>query len=505
MSSSQHDYDMAVIGGSFAGSLTALLLRQIGYSVLLVDRGHHPRFAIGESSTPAANLILRTLGHRYRLPELIALSRYGSWKRDFGQLDVGLKRGFSYFGHTHGTPFRTSPDHDRELLVAASTHDDVSDTQWLRADFDAWMLDRARQAGVEYLADTRVTAVSREQTCWTLRLVSRDSSGDVVEEDVDVPFVIEASGLALEFAGHLGVTTTTDRFRTNSRAVFAHFRDLPRWEVILDQLGVARNDYPFRCDDAALHHLFDDGWMWQLRFDSGVTSAGFAINGHRVPACQSSARDEWDYWLARLPSVRDQFLNARIVAPENGLALMPRLQRRCGRLCGPGWVGLPNLAGFVDPLFSAGNAHLLAGIERVVRTLEERPAFDDVDLFAEHARMTFAELAWIDALVAGCYDTLADFNTARAMTAWYFAAAVAYEQHRLSLPEGDTPRAFLMADDPTLRTTAETCHTLAATARFEGRPPPNLVEQVRTAIAPWDAPGLLDPASNHMIHRTALE
>ena len=46
------DTDVAVIGSGFGGSLTALALRARGQRVVLIERGRHPRFAIGESSTP---------------------------------------------------------------------------------------------------------------------------------------------------------------------------------------------------------------------------------------------------------------------------------------------------------------------------------------------------------------------------------------------------------------------------------------------------------------------
>lgn len=500
MTRSLHDFDVAVIGGGFAGSLTALLLRQIGERVLLVDRGHHPRFTIGESSTPSSNLLLRSLGKRYNLPELISLSRYGSWKRDFPQLGVGLKRGFSYFGHTVNEPFRTSADHDRELLVAASTHDDVSDTQWLRADFDAWVADRAIRAGAEYLPESRVVAATRTATGWQLDFSSTNSGEAPRERTVTAPFVIEASGLALEFARHLGVTTSSEGFVTNSRAVFAHFADLTRWEECLADLGIPQSDYPFRADDAALHHLFDRGWMWQLRFDSDITSAGFAINQHTAPPPLATPADEWNHWLSRLPSVRDQFARSRIVAPESGLVLMGRLQRRASQLSGPGWVGLPNTAGFIDPLFSAGNAHVLAGVERVVRRLADGRDRSAPDLFDTHARTTFAELAWIDALVGGCYAHLSDFATASAMSAWYFAAAVGYERHRLALGDDELPGAFLLAEDALLRTAHATCRQRVGDATGS-----KAVAVIRELLAPYDRAGVLDPASRHMIHRSAVE
>src|SRR6059058_5460544 len=43
-------FDFIVFGSGFGGSITSMLLRRLGYSVLLVERGAHPRFVIGESS-----------------------------------------------------------------------------------------------------------------------------------------------------------------------------------------------------------------------------------------------------------------------------------------------------------------------------------------------------------------------------------------------------------------------------------------------------------------------
>ena len=48
---------------------------------MLVERGRHPRFAIGESSTPLANLLIEELSDRYDLPRIRAFSKWGTWQR----------------------------------------------------------------------------------------------------------------------------------------------------------------------------------------------------------------------------------------------------------------------------------------------------------------------------------------------------------------------------------------------------------------------------------------
>jgi len=41
------DFDLAIVGSGFAGTLLAMIARRLGRSVLMIERGRHPRFAIG--------------------------------------------------------------------------------------------------------------------------------------------------------------------------------------------------------------------------------------------------------------------------------------------------------------------------------------------------------------------------------------------------------------------------------------------------------------------------
>ena len=72
----EKQYDVFVAGSGFSGAILSLVLQQLGLKVCLVDKTSHPRFAIGESSTPIANVILRDLGRRYGLQVLESFSRF---------------------------------------------------------------------------------------------------------------------------------------------------------------------------------------------------------------------------------------------------------------------------------------------------------------------------------------------------------------------------------------------------------------------------------------------
>src|SRR5438105_5986065 len=100
------NFDIAIIGSGFAGSLLGIIARRLGRSVVLLERGRHPRFAIGESTSPLANLLIEELARRYDLPRLIPLSSYGPWKRTYPEVVCGVKRGFTFFHHTAGQPFQ---------------------------------------------------------------------------------------------------------------------------------------------------------------------------------------------------------------------------------------------------------------------------------------------------------------------------------------------------------------------------------------------------------------
>lgn len=488
--------DIAILGSGLGGSLMALILERLGRSVVLVDRAAHPRFAIGESSTPIADYILADLADRYDLPRLKPLAKYGSWTATYPEIGRGLKRGFSYFRHTTGRAFESHADHSTELLVAASSSDERADTHWLRSDVDAFLVGEVRAAGIEVLEQTTLNDI-RHDDGWCLR-------GERHAESVEIRarFVIDATGPAAVIPRALGIEDDGAALRTNSRAVFGHFAGLRTWHDVLTESDTDVTDHPFPCDAAALHHILDDGWMWQLRFDNGITSAGFVFDAAARPSAQSVPPvTEWNDELAKYPSIARQFEAATLVQPEGGLQHTGRLQRCVRQAAGEDWALLPNTAGFIDPLHSTGIAHTLSGIERLAGLFEVH--WNGGNLSAAlrvYSQQLRNEITWIDQLVEGCYAARSDF---RAFTAWsmlYFAAATTCEHRRVE--NGAAAWSFLCADDTDfrkivrrLREQLDRTHNGAISiAGFE--------EQLRKAIAPFNSVGLCDPSARNMYRYT---
>ena len=311
------DADVAIVGSGFAGSLTALCLLRRGKRVVMVERGRHPRFAIGESSTPLANLLIEELADRYDLPRIKPFSKWGTWQRTRPDVACGLKRGFSFFFHRHNEPFGDDDDHARQLMVAASPHDEIADTHWYRPAFDEALVREAEAAGAIHLDETRLDHVRHEGALTILEGTRRNGAS----VRVTAPFVIDASGPRGFLHHALGFEEAPLRWLPPTSGLFTHFEGVERWDRLRPATTPANasgaQPTPYPVDDAALHHVFPGGWIWMLRFNNGITSAGVAhTHGARADALRlNEGAPAWDRLLDTLPSVREQFRDARAVHP----------------------------------------------------------------------------------------------------------------------------------------------------------------------------------------------
>ncbi len=527
--SSDPDFDFLVIGSGFAGSLIASILQTQGRRVAIVDRTNHPRFAIGESSTPAASLILSSLAQQYDLTWLKPFAKYGTWKKNYPKITTGRKRGFSYFHHEAGKPFQPQPDHSNELLAAASDSDEVSDTQWLRSDVDAFFFKQACESGVVSFENSEVTSLARSTKGWTVELTSTEQGAAVPTKSLFAGFLIDASGAGQVLARHLNIRDDTDKLATNSRAIFGHVTGLPQWSTSLEQSHPgSTTNHPFNADHAAQHHILEEGWLWSLRFDDDITSVGLVLND--LATAQSStlsAEEEFFQIINRYPGLRAAFSQVTFTAPSDKPVRTKRLQRLSSEIAGDGWAMLPHTAGFIDPLHSTGIAHSLARIEHLAAILLAKnstvsKALPDPAL-QRYDSIVREELTLIDQLVAGCYDAIAkgSFKKLAAFTMCYFAAATTWERRCLNdetalasdgplhqvtrrISEGQSSAqnerpALLCADDAGFRT---------AVVNLRDRMPHETDESFETlckeTLAPFNHVGLFEPLIPNMYGATAL-
>jgi tetracycline 7-halogenase / FADH2 O2-dependent halogenase len=513
------DADVAVIGSGFAGALTALILRRQGRSVALLERGRHPRFAIGESTTPIANLVIEELADRWNLPRIRAFSKWGTWRAAYPDVACGLKRGFTFFRHDFDRRFEDTAAHARQLLVAASPNDAISDTHWYRPDFDHWLVREAGREGVRYVDELTLSRVRFEGPGVVLE-------GERREEAVDVRagFLVDASGPRGFLAKALGLAEPSMRWLPGTQGLYGHFAGVQRW----DALNAADGTPPYPIDDAAVHHVFPGGWIWILRFANGLTSAGAAVTDRLAAELRlSEGGPAWTRLLDRLPSVRDQFARAEPTFP---LVHTPRIGFRVKQVVGPNWALLPSAAGVIDPLLSTGFALTLLGIQRLTDAMaglgpadpgpppglspasphplpglgpgsarpqsglgpgsvRARPGLVDYE------RQTQAELDATEQLVAALYASMADFEAFKRLTLLYFAAA-SYSEAVRRLGHPEKAPGFLLHADPGFGRALRRCVASVLTMPDASGDPraarTRLFAEIDLAIEPFDIAGLRD-------------
>jgi tetracycline 7-halogenase / FADH2 O2-dependent halogenase len=490
------DIELAIVGSGFGGSLLAMIARRLGYRVMLLERGRHPRFAIGESASPLAGVLIEQLADRYDLPRLRPLSAFGTWQRAYPDVVCGLKRGFTYFKHERDKRFRVASDRSNRLLVAASPSDELSDTHWLRADVDHFLVREAIQLGVEYVDEIAIERIDWEPGGAAVLSGQRHGARLTIRPS----FIVDASGPRGFLSRALGIEERGFDGYPRTQALFSHFIDVPRC-VDLADFDAGGDVPPYPIDDAALHHVFDGGWMWVLRFGNGVTSAGIAVDEALAEELRlSEGEPAWHRFLATYPSIADQFAGARAIREFNW---MPRVSSRAEVAAGERWAMLPSAAAFVDPLFSTGIPMTLLGVERLAAILEAsgpRPQGPGLGqssglrpgpALRPYGEVTLREADHTARFIAGCYAAFSRFDVFAAYSMFYFVAASFSEMARRLNP--DAARGFLGAAD------VDFSAALAGLSPAAGQPSDRVrfARDVAAACEPLNVAGLCDPSKRN--------
>jgi FADH2 O2-dependent halogenase len=489
------DFDLAIVGSGFGGSLLAMIARRLGLRVVLLERGKHPRFAIGESTSPLTNLLLEELAVRYELPRLLPLTEFGPWKRTYPDVTCGLKRGFTYYHHEAGKPFGRAADRSDQLLVAASPHDEVSDMHWLRADVDKFLMYEAVAVGAEYQDETLLDDATFTESCVRLTGTRRDTP-----VQISARLLVDASGPRGFLSRALELSEKPFQGFPRTQALFSHFIDVRR----CDQMEAFSTDGtpPYPPDDAALHHVFDGGWMWVLRFDNGVTSAGVSVTDDlALELGLADGEAAWPRVLERFPSVGEQFEAAKAILP---FIYSPRLSYRCTQAAGDGWAMLPSAAAFVDPLFSTGFPLTLLGISRLGLVLEEAWGSKELrERLHEYGEATFNEADWTAKFVGGCFSTMDSFPHFAAFSMFYFAAASFSEMAR-RVGRPDLASSFLARTNRTFAEGLEAAAELLSARSRARLEPAELAQTVCGAVESINIAGLCRPEKRNW-HGVDLE
>lgn len=465
-----------------------MIARRMGYNVLLVEKNSHPRFAIGESTSPLANLLLEEIAEEYGLDEIKPFCKWGTWQKSHPEIGCGLKRGFTFYFHQPGQRFKKTPTRINELLVSASPHAGIADTHWYRPDFDLYLYQAAAKLGVKVLDQTGITDLDPTGTGFEIK-----ANGKNGRHEWSTRYLIDATGPRGFLFNHWNITETPFDNPIETQSIFTHFREVKRLEELQEFQETESPPYPV--DDAAVHHLFPGGWIWVLRFNNGITSAGVSLTSDSsLELDLENPEGAWKKLMEQFPSIRDQFSKAVPCEPWSSLK---STSFQSSRITGTGWAMLPSATGFVDPLLSTGFPLTLLGIQRLGKAFSM--GFDDSRFESEmnsYAETTKMELQAVARLIACLFRVMDRPEYFTALTHLYFGPA-AYGESMKRLGKGTSVTSFLLADHPDYANRMRfICSEIMAMTR-EKRKLPRLddpwLKTIRDCIEPINVGGFLNP------------
>jgi len=388
-------YDVIVLGSGISGTLAAVILAKKGHRVLVIDGASHPKFAVGESTTPNTSQMFELLGKRHGIPEISVLAHGPEAIRRHVTTSCGVKRAFAFLYHDEGKPLDIAKTNMFGNVWRDENH-------LFRQDIDAYLFRTALRYGAEALEEHRVKHLE----------ITDAGVGITTDRGVTVSgrFLIDGCGPRSPLVDALRLREGAEPLASDSRSLFNHFIDIPEFKDC-----VAAGDGP-QWLEGTYHHLFHGGWFWVIPFNNwkGATnpaiSVGLTLDNRVHPRREGvGPEEEFRSFVDRFPDVRRHFADAKPIRPW---VSVPRCQYSSRQVVGDRWCLMAHSAGFIDALYSSGLVMTVSTVAHLVEPLcraLETDRFARAD-FLEVERDFQRRLRFTDMLVSGSYTALRDFE-----------------------------------------------------------------------------------------------
>lgn len=330
------DTDVLIVGGGPAGSTAGILLARAGIATRILEAEPFPRFHVGESLLPHSLPLFDELGVHEEIRSLP---------------HTRVKEGASFVTHDGSRHVTYWFD---EASAPALPHA----YQVRRDEFDAVLLDRARQEGADVREGVTVTAPLWEGRRLT-GVAARDREGHGAE--VRARVVLDATGQASFLAGRMGWRFSYPRHR--KVASVGHVRGC--WRP------------PGREAGNITIALTAGGWFWFIPFADDTTSVGVVLDVERWRELGGNGPEQ--AFAAAVGSTPEAQRRLADAVPLRPWAALQNFSYRAMHIAGDGYCMLGDASGFLDPIFSTGVF--------LATTTAASAARDIIEAFARHGRV----------------------------------------------------------------------------------------------------------------------
>jgi len=307
------DPDVVVVGGGPSGATAATLVAKAGRRVLVLERERFPRYHVGESLIPETFWVLDRLG---MLPKL----RGGP------------------FVEKHSVQFVSEQGRLSEPFYFADYKPHESSRTWQvsRAEFDALMLDNAREHGAEVREGVRVLDVLFEDGR-AVGVRAADEHGR--EETIRCRVVVDAAGQSGLIQDRLGLREWDPVLK--KAAIWTYWK------------GAVRDAGRDAGSTLVMQTQGKKGWFWYIPLQDDVVSVGVVAPFDYLFKERPGKDAETIFFeeVARCPGVQPRIAAAERVGP---FRVSKEYSYRSRQVAGDGWVLVGDAFGFLDPLYSSG-------------------------------------------------------------------------------------------------------------------------------------------------------
>ncbi|GAA3441438.1 NAD(P)/FAD-dependent oxidoreductase [Planomonospora venezuelensis] len=407
-------FDVAILGSGIAGSVLGAILAKNGASVLLVDGGVHPRFAVGESTTLYTLNMFRVLAERYGVPELANFLTTDACYEHIGPT-FGTKRNFGFMIHREGE----EPD-PREVNQFSPPSLKLQTSHLHRQDSDTYLFHTAIKYGCVARQGLRVTGVNL--------------GDDEVEitgqggERFTARYLVDASGFRSPLATQLGLRAEPSALKHHSRSLFTHMLDVRPTDECLDMPQSEMPPIPW--EQGTMHHLIERGWFWIIPFNNDprsknpLVSVGLTFDERVYPKpSDMTPEEEFHHHVSRYPVLERIFADAKTVRPW---VSTDRIQYTSTKTVGHRWCLMSHAAGFIDPLYSRGLTNTGEVINSLAWRLLEALQEDDFsqERFAYIDELQSGLIKYNDEMVNCSFISFSDYELWNAVCRVWAAAEI---------------------------------------------------------------------------------